>query len=88
LLVGLNNIYIKSWGDVVHISDLANLSTQEKLLAMETLWDSLCHENTAAIPSPEWHARELFHRYAALKNGEQQTNSWQSAKEKLRKLTE
>lgn len=72
----------------MQISDLANLSTQEKLLAMETLWDSLCHENTVAIPSPEWHARELSSRYTALKNGEQETHSWQSAKENLRKRTE
>jgi putative addiction module component (TIGR02574 family) len=72
----------------MQISDLENLSTQEKLLAMEALWDSLCHENSAAIPSPEWHANELSNRYRALKNGEQQSKSWQASKEQLRKLTD
>lgn len=71
----------------MQISDLANLSTQEKLLAMETLWDALCHDGADVIPSPDWHVRELSNRYSSLKEGKQPTSTWESAKTKLRKLT-
>lgn len=69
----------------MYISDLANLSAQEKLRAMETLWDSLSHENDASIPSPTWNAPELSSQYRAFKIGEQEINSWEFANLSLHK---
>ena len=72
----------------MQISDLKTLSTQEKLQAMEALWDSLCHEDATAVPSPDWHAKELTHRHTDWLNDGQPTKSLQSVKEKLRKINE
>lgn len=68
----------------MQLSDLNNLSTQEKLQAMETLWDALCNETASTVPSPEWHQQILQTRNASWKTGEQTATAWQAAKQHIK----
>jgi len=45
------------------------MSQEEKLLAMEALWDSLTHGNSE-LPSPTWHKEILASRKAKMDAGE------------------
>jgi len=48
--------------------DIKQMSTLEKLQAMELLWDSLCHEEEAMLP-PDWHAEIVRTRGQKLNSG-------------------
>lgn len=68
-----------------NLDALTQLPLAERLAAMESLWDSLCHDDAAEL-SPPWHAPVLEARLSELAEG--QHRDWQSAKDALRKLTE
>jgi hypothetical protein len=68
-----------------NLDALTQLPLAERLAAMESLWDSLCQDDTAEL-SPPWHAAVLEARLRELAEG--QHRDWQSAKNALRKLTE
>ena len=68
-----------------NLDALTRLPLAERLAAMESLWDSLCQDDTAEL-SPPWHAAVLEARLRELEDG--QHRDWQSAKNALRKLTE
>lgn len=67
---------------------LENMSTSEKLLAIETIWDDLMR-NSSDIPSPAWHKDVLNARAQRLENNETKFSDWANAKQQLReKLNE
>lgn len=47
---------------------ISNMTREEKLQAMEALWDSLAHEADPP-PSPDWHRDVLEARRAKIKAG-------------------
>lgn len=71
----------------MQLADLKSLSTQEKLQAMETLWDALCQETNNAIPFPAWHAEELQARDLVWSQGQQTTSPWSETKQRIRQKT-
>jgi hypothetical protein len=74
---------------LIHMNALPikQMSWEEKLRAMEELWESLS-EDESQLDSPPWHAdtlRETAERYAA---GQEQPIDWSAAKCELRKRAE
>jgi hypothetical protein len=62
---------------------LEKMSMEEKLRAMELLWDDLC--NTAGdMTSPIWHGDVLAERDALQKRGGDQFEDWEAAKRNIR----
>lgn len=47
---------------------ITNMTRQEKLQAMEALWDSLSHD-AGELASPVWHADVLAGRRARIEDG-------------------
>jgi hypothetical protein len=67
------------------LDTLTRLPLAERLAAMESLWDSLCRDETADL-SPDWHQAVLEGRLAERNSG--QHRDWDAAKRVLRTLTE
>ena len=63
---------------------LKEMTLQEKLAAMESLWEDLVR-TPEAIESPAWHKEVLDERLRKLKEGKTQFIDWETAKEALRK---
>lgn len=63
---------------------LERMSVEEKIQAMELLWDDLRSRAGDAL-SPAWHGDELAMREAGLAQGTETSESWDSAKESIRK---
>ena len=64
---------------------LDSMSVPEKLMAIETIWDSLC-KSPESVPVPEWHKRELEERIKRLESGEAQLLDWEDVKSQLNSL--
>ena len=62
---------------------IETLSTSDKLLLMERLWEDLSRR-PADVPSPEWHGDVLAERQAAVCEGRTSFVDWDAAKERLR----
>ncbi len=63
---------------------LKDMTVQEKLAAMESLWEDLSR-TPEAIESPAWHKEVLEERLQSLAEGKTQFIDWEAAKEALRK---
>lgn len=63
---------------------LKDMTLQEKLAAMESLWEDLAR-TPEAIESPTWHKEVLEERLRLLAEGKTQFIDWETAKEALRK---
>jgi hypothetical protein len=63
---------------------LDQMSTEDKLQAMEVLWESLCRD-AAEIESPAWHGEVLSERLVALERGEVEFEDLDEVKGKIRK---
>ncbi|MFZ2958319.1 MAG: addiction module protein [Candidatus Ozemobacteraceae bacterium] len=50
------------------IPEIKEMTTIERIQAMEMLWDALCHEEQE-IESPAWHEKILKERNDRLKSG-------------------
>lgn len=62
---------------------LKTMSVEEKLQAMESLWDDLCaHAET--MSSPPWHEDVLAQRDAARERGDDKPEEWEAAKSNIR----
>jgi hypothetical protein len=59
------------------------MTTSEKLIAMESLWDSLCRDE-AEIPVREWHKQVLDERRRQFEAGEAKFVEWEVAKANIR----
>ena len=62
---------------------LDQMTTTEKLLAMENIWDDLC-QRAGEIPSPPWHGKVLQHREERIKKGVKEFTNWEKAKEEIK----
>lgn len=62
---------------------LDRMSTAEKLLTLESLWDDLCR-HADEIPSPEWHKLLLNDRETRYLQGLEGVTDWEVAKRKIR----
>jgi len=63
---------------------LDQMSTEDKLQAMEVLWESLCRD-AADIESPAWHGEVLAERLVALERGEVEFEDLDEVKRNIRK---
>lgn len=63
---------------------LKEMTLQEKLAAMESLWEDLAR-TPEAIESPAWHKEVLDERLQRLAEGKTQFIDWEAAKAALRK---
>ena len=61
---------------------LEKMSVEEKLQAMESLWDDLCSK-AGVITSPAWHDEVLAEREARYKRGEDEFEDWEAAKRNI-----
>jgi hypothetical protein len=66
---------------------IKQMSWDEKLRAMEELWESLSREESR-FESPAWHGEVLKETEARLDAGEEQPFDWLAAKRELRKRAE
>ena len=62
---------------------LKRMSRQDKLRAMERLWQDLCQDE-ADYPSPAWHGDLLRERLTRAKAGGERFVDWETAKRSLR----
>ena len=62
---------------------LDKMTTEEKLQALEALWDDLTR-NEELFESPPWHAQVLRHREEMVRAGEESFIDWEIAKKQLR----
>ncbi|MCF6209309.1 MAG: addiction module protein [Gammaproteobacteria bacterium] len=62
---------------------LDTMSVEEKLQAMESIWDDLC-KKADSLSSPPWHEKILNEREGRLKRGEDQFVDWEEAKNNIR----
>ncbi len=61
---------------------LKEMSAEEKIQAMESLWADLCGTAGSTL-SPDWHEDVLSNRSAAFKDGEDEILDWEVAKKKI-----
>jgi hypothetical protein len=62
---------------------LEQMSIEEKIRTMETIWDDLC-KKADSISSPAWHNDVLTEREEQIKNGNAEFMDWNKAKEHIR----
>ncbi|MBN2685659.1 MAG: addiction module protein [Pontiellaceae bacterium] len=62
---------------------LDKMTTQEKLRALEAIWDDLAH-TPESIPSPDWQGEELNVREERLAKGLTHFSDWTEAKDRIR----
>jgi hypothetical protein len=65
---------------------IPNLSTSEKLVAMEALWSSL-HQTFEESDPPEWHREILMRRMEWIESGKAVYEDWSQVKKELRERT-
>jgi len=63
--------------------NLEGMTTEEKLRAMEELWDDLCR-NAPDFSSPSWHGDVLKEREQRIKEGKDKFVDWDEAKRDIR----
>ena len=61
---------------------LDQMTRQEKLEAMEALWDDLCQH--AAVPVPQWHKDILDERQRLIDDGKAEFIDWETAKKQIK----
>ena len=64
---------------------IEKMTLEEKLRAMEALWDDLCRRD--AVPVPQWHKEILDQRERLVKKGKAKFIDWETAKKQIRKRT-
>lgn len=68
---------------MAYLLPLDEMSNEDKIEAMELLWDNLC-KNPESILSPEWHAETLKSRELKIKEGKASFSDFSEAKERIR----
>jgi phosphoribosylanthranilate isomerase len=64
-------------------ADIQNMSREEKLRAMEVLWQEISKEEPAP-ESPDWHAELLDETRSRVSAGREGRVDWDEAKRRLR----
>ncbi len=62
---------------------LDEMSVEEKIQAMESLWDDLCRK-AGGVSSPNWHEEVLAERDAMHQPGDDEFEDWDTAKRNIR----
>jgi len=65
---------------------LEQMSTEEKIQTMETVWDNLC-KKADSLSSPLWHKNILHEREKKVKNGDEKFVDWGKAKKYIHDKT-
>jgi hypothetical protein len=73
-------------GPMQPVIPLGQMSTSEKLRALEEIWEDLL-KSPETIPSPSWHADVLAAREERLGKGTSQLKDWTEAKRSIRDRT-
>ncbi len=63
--------------------NLSEMTTAEKLKAMEMLWDDICR-STPDLLSPSWHEDVLKEREQRIREGKDEFVDWDQAKKDIR----
>jgi hypothetical protein len=63
--------------------NLEKMTTEEKLRAMEKLWDDICR-SAPDFSSPSWHGDVLKEREQRIKEGKDKFVDWDRAKKGIR----
>jgi len=63
--------------------NLGEMTTEEKLKAMEMLWDDLCR-HVPDFSSPSWHEDVLKDREQRIRDGKDKFVDWDQAKKDIR----
>jgi hypothetical protein len=58
------------------------MTLEEKLRAMEALWDDLCRREED-VPVPQWHKDLLDERERLVQEGKAQFVDWETAKKRI-----
>ncbi|MGA2656798.1 MAG: addiction module protein [Verrucomicrobiota bacterium] len=61
---------------------LDRMTLEEKLRAMEALWDDLCRREED-VPVPQWHKDLLDERERLVQEGKAQFVDWETAKKRI-----
>jgi hypothetical protein len=64
-------------------TEIENMSTAERLRAMEQLWDTLCRSDEE-IESPDWHCQVLNERRMKIESGDAEFISIEELNESAR----
>jgi len=62
---------------------LDQMTTSEKLRALEEIWDDLCGD-PESVPSPSWHGGTLRAREQRVQEGPSRFGDWDQAKQEVR----
>ena len=62
---------------------LEKMSVEEKLRALESLWEDLAR-SPSAVPSPAWHRDVLDARDRRMGEGRERSIPWEQAKDGIR----
>ena len=62
---------------------LDDMSIEEKIQTMETIWDDLC-KTADNVLSPPWHKTILSEREEKLKTGDDNFLDWEEARKQIR----
>lgn len=65
------------------ILPLKEMTTAEKLRAMEEIWADLSGSEAGFVP-PDWHGDVLAERKQGIQDGSQQFTDWEAAKKEIR----
>jgi len=65
---------------------IAGMTLEEKLRAMEALWDDLCRREEA-MPVPQWHKDLLDERERLVEQGQARFIDWETAKKRISERT-
>ncbi len=68
------------------ILTIEEMTIEEKLRAMEALWDDLCQHETA-LPVLQWQKEILDEREQLIERGEAQFSDWEEAKKRITEHT-
>ena len=67
------------------VLDIDQMTLEEKLRAMEALWDDLCRKD--AVPVPQWHKDILDERERQIEAGKAEFIDWDIAKRRITEST-
>jgi hypothetical protein len=72
-------------GEVLNLLSiqLDRMSFEEKITAVELLWDDICHKESE-FQSPDWHEAVLKEREQRIIDGKDILIDWEEAKKSLR----
>jgi len=68
------------------VLEIEQMTLEEKLRAMEALWDDLCRREEA-VPVPQWHRDLLDERQRLIGEGKARFIDWETAKKRISERT-